>query len=141
MHKCTSVWKGDMVFDNIIDGHPVTIAERPDEGEIVAPSPKRLMLASLAGCTGLDVVSLLNKMRAPFEHLEMDVEADLSDDIPKVYTEIRLVYRFYGKQLKKNKIEKAVRMSQDVYCGVSAMMRKNCPIIWSIEYAEGMPEQ
>ena len=84
----------------------------------------------------MDVASLLKKMRVNLEGFEMDIEADLTDEHPKVYSEIRLIYRFYGSNLKRKKIEEAVRLSQEKYCGVSEMLKKNSPLEYSIEYVE-----
>jgi len=123
-----------MAFDSQIDKHTLRIDAPEPLGEDTGASPKKLLLSSLAGCTGIDVVSLLNKMKVSFDNFEMDVEADLTDEHPKVYSEIRLVYRFYGEDLNKAKIEKAIALSKDKYCGVSAMLQKNCPIVYSVEY-------
>ncbi len=127
-----------MAFDSQIDKHTVRIDTGGDLGDDTGPSPKKLLLASLAGCTGMDVVSLLKKMRVDVDGFEMDIEADLTEEHPVVYSEIRLVYRFYGSNLKREKIEKAVNLSKDKYCGVSAMLKKNSPIHYSIEYVEQM---
>lgn len=136
IHKVKTIWKDKMAFDSQIDNHILRIDTAGLLGDDTGPSPKKLLLASLAGCTGMDVVSLLNKMRVPFTNLEMDIEADLTDEHPKVYSEIRLIYRIYGHQLNKEKVEKAVDLSKDKYCGVSAMLKNNSPIIYSIEYVE-----
>ena len=93
-------------------------------------------MAALTGCTGIDVVMLLDKMRVNYTNIEMEVEADLSEEHPKVYTAIRLIYKFYGKDLNHKKVEKAVALSQDKYCGVSAMLKMICPLVYSIEYLE-----
>ena len=123
-----------MAFDSQIDKHTLRIDAPELLGENTGVSPKKLLLSSLAGCTGLDVVSLLNKMKVSFDNFEMDVEADLTNEHPKVYSEIRLVYRFFGEDLNKAKIEKAIALSKNKYCGVSAMLQKNCPIVYSVEY-------
>lgn len=136
IHKVKTTWKDKMAFDSHIDNHILRIDTAGLLGDDTGPSPKKLLLASLAGCTGIDVVSLLTKMRVPFTNLEMDIEADLTDEHPKVYSEIRLNYRIYGHQLNKEKVEKAVDLSKDKYCGVSAMLKNNSPIIYSIEYVE-----
>ena len=70
------------------------------------------MLASLAGCTGIDVVMLLDKMKASFSDFSIDVEAELSADHPKIYTHVTLVYRIRMKEAERPKMEKAVQMSQ-----------------------------
>lgn len=134
MHKVKTSWKNKMAFDSQIDTHVLRTDSSEPLGDDSGPSPKKLLLASLAGCTGVDVVSLLEKMRVPITGFEMDVEADLTDEHPKVYSEIRLIYRFFGEDLNTAKIEKAVKLSKDKYCGVSAMLQKNCPILSSIEY-------
>ena len=138
LHKIKTVWKENMAFDSQIDNHTLRIDTAAPMGNDTGPSPKKVLLASLTSCTGMDVVSLLKKMRVDFTNFEMDVEADLTDEHPKVYSEIRLIYRIFGNQLNKEKIKKAVDLSQERYCGVNAMLRKNSPITYSIEYIEGV---
>ena len=132
MHKIISTWSDKMAFDNHIGNHVVRIDTLPPLGDDSGPGPKSLMLASLAGCSGLDVVSMLNKMRVKYDRFDIEVEADLAEEHPKVYTHIRMVYRLTGKAIKREKVEKAVHLSHDRYCGVSAMLRKNCPIDYEI---------
>lgn len=137
-HRVNTIWKDKMAFDSQVDNHTIRIDTGGLLGDDSGPSPKKLLLSSLAGCTGMDVVSLLKKMRVNITGFEMDIEADLTEEHPKVYSEIRLIYRFFGNDLNKEKVEKSVRLSQEKYCGVSAMLRKNCPINYSIEYMEEM---
>jgi len=75
-------------------------------------------------------------MRVNFLNFEIDIHADLTTEHPKVYSEIRIIYRIFGNHLDKNKIKKAIDLSQEKYCGVSAMLKKNSPINYSIEYVE-----
>ena len=96
--------------------------------------PKRILLSSLAACTGMDVVSLLEKMRASVDGFEMEIEADLTEEHPKVFSEIGSSIVFSERISRKTKIEKAIAMSQETYCGVSEMLRKNSPLLYSIEY-------
>lgn len=138
MHSIKVKWVNKMAFDSQVDNHTIRIDTGELLGDNSGPSPKKLLLSSLAGCTGMDVVSLLNKMRATFTGFEMDVDADLTNEHPRVYSEIRLIYRFFGNNLNKEKIEKAVRLSQEKYCWVSAMLRKNSPVKYSIEYVGKM---
>ena len=138
MHSVKTKWVNKMAFDSQVDNHTIRIDTSGLLGNDTGPSPKKLLLSSLAGCTGMDVVSLLKKMRVTISGFEMDIDADLTEEHPKVYSEIRLVYRFYGVDLNKEKIEKAVRLSQEKYCGVSEMLRKNSPLNYSIEYVEKM---
>ncbi|MDN5201456.1 OsmC family protein [Fulvivirgaceae bacterium BMA10] len=134
MHKIKSSWVNKLAFDSYIDKHLLRMDTNGTLSDDTGPSPKKLLLSSLAGCTGMDVVSLLNKMRVPFTGLDIEVEADLTDEHPIVYSEIRLVYKIFGDDLDHDKVEKAVRLSQERYCGVSAMLRKNSPITYRIEY-------
>ncbi len=72
-------------------------------GDDSCPHPKKLLLSSLAGCTRMDVVSLLKKMRVDIAGFEMDIEADLTEEHPKVFSEIRLVYRFFLERISTKK--------------------------------------
>ena len=136
MHTVKTSWQNKMAFDSQIDNHTLRMDTGGLLGDDTGPSPKKLLLSSLAGCTGMDVVALLKKMRVPFTGMEIDIDADLTEEHPKVYSEIRLKYRIFGNDLNKGKIEKAVQLSQEKYCGVSAMLRKNSPINYTIEYIE-----
>jgi len=131
-----TVWKEKMAFESQLGNHVVRMDTTPEMGDDSGASPKQMLLAGLAGCTGMDVVSLLNKMRVPFTNFEMDIEADLTEEHPIVFSEIRLIYKFYGTDLDTAKVEKAVKLSQEKYCGVSAMLKKNSPIEYSIEYKD-----
>lgn len=108
----------------------------PELGDDSGPSPKQLVLAGLAGCTGMDAVSLLRKMRVDFKGFEINIEADLTEEHPIVFSEIRISYLIFGKDLNKDKVKKAIDLSQEKYCGVSAMLRKNSPINFTISYAD-----
>lgn len=135
-HSVKTTWKNKMAFDSQVGNHTLRLDTSGLLGDDSGPSPKPLLLTSLAGCTGMDVVALLKKMRVPFTGLEIDIDADLTTEHPKVYKEIRLKYLIFGENLNREKVEKAVRLSQEQYCGVSAMLRKNSPIHYSIAYAE-----
>lgn len=126
-------WQSKMAFDASVSGHHIQIdAAEQSGGENSGPGPKKLLLVALAGCTGMDVVSILKKMKVADYKFEMDVDADSTSDHPIVYSKIYLDYRFDGKELPTDKIKKAVDLSQDRYCGVSAMLRKAAPIITRI---------
>jgi len=133
LHKTSTQYVGKMEFDTVINGHHITLdTAAAGGGEDKGASPKPLLLSSLAGCTGMDVVSLLNKMHVVYSDFNIEVEADLGDEHPKMYTEIRLTY--FIKTEDKDKMEKAVNLSKDKYCGVSAMLSKVCPIVSNIVY-------
>jgi putative redox protein len=113
-------------------GHAVVV----DAGnEKSANSPLELVLIGLCGCTASDVVSILRKKREPFTSLDVRAEAERSDEFPRVFTSIRLVFRVGGKVTPKA-MEDAVRLSKEKYCSVSAMLEKSAKIEVSIEYGE-----
>lgn len=98
--------------------------------------PKELVLMALAGCTGSDVVSILQKKKANLTDFEINITAQQTEEHPKVFTEIDLEYIFYGKNLKVNDIERAIELSTSTYCGVSAMLRKAMKINHSYRIVE-----
>lgn len=134
-NKIKIKWQDKMLFDAESMGGNLKI-DAPEEGEGEGLRPKALMLTSLAGCTGMDVVSLLKKMRAEVDDLEIDVIAQLTDEHPKFYNKVHVEYRFYGKDFKKDKIEKAVNLSAEKYCGVMEMFRQFSTVTSEIKYIE-----
>jgi len=102
--------------------------------EKTASSPMELVLLALCGCTASDVVGILHKKREPFTGLEVHARGDRRDGYPAVYTEIKLTYRVSGAVARKS-MEDAVRLSEEKYCSVSAMLEKTAKITYTIEYA------
>ncbi len=112
--------KGKMAFEVEVNGHKIIIdAEENVGGEDMGPRPKPLMLAALGGCTAMDVVSILRKMRVNFETVNVKVDGELTEEHPKHFYKIHLTYEFTGRDLPREKLEKAINLSQDRYCGVS----------------------
>ena len=103
--------------------------------EKTANSPMELVLIALCGCTASDVVTILRKKREPFTSLEVKAEAERAASPPTVYTEIRLTYKVGGKVSHKA-VEDAVRLSEEKYCSVAAMLSKTAKITYTIEYLE-----
>ena len=102
------------------------------EGNEGATSPKELVLIALGGCTGMDVISILKKMRENVDRFEIDIDAESEEEKhPKVYTKIHILYNFWGDTLKKAVVEKAISLSQESYCSVSAMLKKSVEITYS----------
>lgn len=128
-HIIQSEWKGGLAFESNIDGHKIrTDAPTEAGGEDSAPSPKKLMLTALAGCTGIDVVSILKKMRVEVEKCNITVEGKLREEHPKYYEKIHLIYQFSGKNLPMDKLAKAVKMSEETYCGVMGLYKQGAEI-------------
>ena len=133
----TAVNTGGMAFEIEQDGHTYTVDADPSVGgQDRGPRPKALLLSGLAGCTGMDVASILAKMKMPYDRMTIEVSADLTDEHPRVYDRIRLKYIVTGENLDRTKIEKAISLSQEKYCGVSAMLAKTAGIDYEIVTSE-----
>jgi putative redox protein len=124
-HKTKVTHKDGLAFDVELDGHHFGIdADKEFGGRDYGPRPKPLILSALAGCTGMDVASVLGKMKMQYDSFHLDVEADMTEEHPKVYKNIHLKYVFSGKELDKEKIDKAIDLSLEKYCGVHVMLGK-----------------
>ena len=118
-----------MAFEGEVNGHKIYLdADDSVGGKNLGPRPKPFMMVALAGCTAMDVVSILKKMRVEFEGLRVEVEGELSDEHPKKYIGMKVIYRFKGKNLPLDKINKAVDLSKERYCGVSANYNASFPV-------------
>ncbi|KGE71588.1 OsmC family protein [Spirochaeta lutea] len=125
----TAQWKKAMAFDLTIEDATIPVdADEQFGGAGYGPKPKALMLTALAGCTGMDVVSMLGKMRIPFDSFSIEIEAKQADEHPKVYTDILVRYRFTGDQLNEDKIETAIELSLGKYCAVAATLKKTATL-------------
>ena len=126
-----------MSFETELDGHKLYIDASPEVGgNNKGPRPKAFMLLALAGCTGMDVVSMLKKMRVEFEALRIYVVAEETENHPKHYSSMKIVYEFKGKDLPMKKLERAVSLSEEEYCGVSAVYKKAIPVSTEIRVVE-----
>lgn len=124
-HIVNSEWKGNLTFKHDLNGHKITTdATAESGGNDLGASPKMLLLAGLAGCTGMDVVSILKKMRVDINSCLVRVEGIVRDEHPKYYEDVRVIYTFKGKDLPMDKLTKAVNMSQETYCGVAATLKE-----------------
>lgn len=124
-HVVDLAWTDKIAFEADMDGHKVVIdATKESGGSDLGPRPKKLMLTALAGCTGVDVIMILKKMKVEPEAFNVIVEADVTDEHPKHYSKMKVIYQFKGKDLPKDKLEKAVKLSEEKYCGVTAVYKK-----------------
>ncbi len=131
-------WMGEMAFNAEIDGHKILLdASEAGGGKNLGPRPKNLMLVALAGCTGMDIVSILKKMRVNAEGVSVRVNGTLTEEHPKHFTSMHISYEFKGKDLDPEKLQKAVDLSLERYCGVSASYRKAMEITHEIKILEG----
>lgn len=112
--------------------HWITM-DGPEEfgGSNAGIRPKELLLLALGGCTGSDVVSILQKKRADLQDFEINVSADMADEHPQVFTKIHIEYVFYGNNLQAKDIERAIELSQTKYCSVTKMLEKAAEVTHS----------
>ncbi len=123
--KIITRWQGGMKFESDVLGHKLVVdAAAEHGGEDAGPTPKILMLVALAGCTGMDAVSILKKMRVDVKAFDISVEADMREEHPKYYEKMHVIYEFTGKDLPLAKLEKAVNLSKERYCGVEAVYKQ-----------------
>jgi putative redox protein len=134
-HETKVTWVDDLKFDALQNGKTFRIDGNHDESASTGVRPKALILSSLAGCTGIDIVDLLKKMRVEFSEFSLDVKADLTEEHPKVYDKVYLTYYIRLQNAEdRDKMERAVSLSQDKYCGVSAMIRRFAELHVKVEY-------
>ncbi|MFH0866383.1 MAG: OsmC family protein [Bacteroidota bacterium] len=107
-------------------------ADEANGGRNKGPRPKTLTLASLAGCTGMDVIAILRKMHIEPEYFNVIAEGDLTEEHPKYFHKIHLVYEVKGAGIDAEKVDKAVSLSQEKYCGVSALLSKGAELTYEI---------
>ncbi len=124
-------WQDEMAFEASMheNTQKVMIDATPAVGgRNLGPRPKTLLLVSLGGCTAMDVISILKKMRITPDYFNVEVEGELTEEHPKYYHTITINYIFRGKDLPMDKLEKAVSLSQERYCGVTEMLRHSSKI-------------
>lgn len=126
-HAITATWTDGLHFEAVQQGQIIHLDSAAD-GLARGVSPKQLLLTALAGCTGMDVASLLPKLRVPFTSFTMRVEGALTDEHPKVYSDITVVYDVGTTEQYRPLVERAVNLSVERYCGVSAMLAATAQI-------------
>lgn len=127
-------WLSDMSFEGDVNGHKVYLdASAEHGGKNMGPRPKPMMLLALGGCTGMDVVSILRKMRVEFESLNIRVEGNLTEEHPKHFDKMKVIYEFKGDHLPLEKLQKAVDLSKERYCGVSANYRESMDLEYEVK--------
>lgn len=119
-------WLGNMAFEsNNPSGHNFKIdIAKEDGGDGSGMRPKALMLSSLAGCSGLDIASLIKKMKLEVSAFHIETIANLTEEHPRYYDHVKIEYHFYGDSLDEKKLQRAVDLSIEKYCGVMEMFRK-----------------
>ena len=134
-NKVITKWSEGMKFQTIgPNGSSITVGSSLEGDNQKVPSPKALMLSSLAACSGIDVVSILEKMKIKLSDFKINTIGSLTQEHPKYYKKVLMEYHFYGEQLDKKKINKAVNLSITKYCGVMEMFRSFAEITTKIHY-------
>lgn len=129
--KTSTKWKHDGVFESQQDGSSKGFTIDTDKKE--GPGPKSLLLSGLAGCSAIDVVEILKKQRVQFSDFSIDVESETTEDHPKVFKDIFVTYSIRTDASNEDKVKKAIDLSLDKYCGVSAMLKKNSAIHYKLQ--------
>lgn len=121
----TTMWLGGMKFESTNpSGNNLFIEATPENGEQAEGyRPKALMLSALAGCSGLDVASLIKKMKLNVADFKIEIEANLTEEDPKYYDKVGIHFHFFGNNLNEKKLQRAVDLSTEKYCGVMEMFR------------------
>lgn len=130
--KTSTTWIKEQQFDSVHEGNHIRVDGDKKNGH----GPKALLLSGLAGCSGIDVVDILAKKRVEFSDLVIDVEADTTEEHPKVFKDILITYRLKTAEENREKISKAIELSLNKYCGVSAMLKKNSDIDYKLEIVQ-----
>lgn len=127
------VWNGKMQFTGTTPSNFDIVMDAVPEhgGENKGPAPMELIPVALGGCTGMDVISILNKMKEKVEHFEMRITTERATEHPKVYTKVHIEYIFKGENLNEENIKKAIELSQNKYCSVSAILRETAEVTYS----------
>jgi putative redox protein len=131
-------WNGDMAFSGVApSGHEIKMdAAAEVGGQNTGPRPTELLLNAVAGCTGIDIISILKKMRLDVTGFHMDVKGDRADDHPKKFTHIHVHYALEG-DLPEEKVVRAIRLSKDTYCSVSHSLSAELTVSYSINGTKG----
>ena len=127
--KVITRWIDGMAFESEPGGYKIIVdASEEFGGRNRGARPKTLLLSALGGCTGMDVISILGKMRIHPESFRIEVSAEAQKDHPKIYEKIHVRYIFKGSELPYEKLESAVNLSRERYCAVNAMLGKSALI-------------
>ena len=128
MTKTTTTWKGAHEFTSSLEHNTIELDGSKKNGF----GPKALLLSGLAGCSGIDIVDILEKMRVAFSDFIIETSAEQTDEHPRVFKEIIITYRIKTAIENEERIKKAIELSLEKYCGVSAMLKKNSPVNYKL---------
>jgi putative redox protein len=127
--KTITHWQKDQQFKSYHGKNEIKIDGKREDGF----GAKALVLSAIAACSGIDVVDILLKMRVDFSDLEIEAEAEQTEEHPRVFKDIFVTYKLKTAKSNEEKVKKAIDLSLDKYCGVSAMLKKNSPIHYKLQ--------
>jgi len=136
------VLRDDMLFTGYSsNGFSLPLdAQKDVGGHDAGISPMELMLTALAGCTGMDVISILRKKKQDVTGFEVEVEGARADEHPKVYTEIWVRFTITGRNVDQKAVDRAIELSRDKYCGAAATLRHTATMHYSTDIREADEE-
>ena len=124
--EITATWNGEMTFvgQNAVGG---TVQMGALDGK-PGVGPMQLLLVAVAGCTGMDILSILQKKRAALTNMQVRVSGKRADDYPMIWTQIHITYLIWGNGIKPKDVEQAIELSENKYCSVGIMLGKSAEI-------------
>jgi putative redox protein len=131
-------WIGNMVFESDLEGYKIKLdADEKFGGTHQGPRPKHLILSALGGCTAMDIVSILSKKQVPLKEFHISVTGDLTEEYPKYYRTIHVIFTFKGENFENNpevleKVDRAIQLSWNKYCTVTALLNKSSEMSYDI---------
>jgi putative redox protein len=136
-YQAVVTWKAGRHFEGISNGHAIQMDSPLPTGSDQGMSPMSMLLVALGGCTGIDVVDILSKERQEITNLTVDINAERAKEYPMVFTKVELIFKVFGHGLRREAVERAVRLSKEKYCSVGIMLAKTAHISTIIEIEEG----
>ena len=127
--KTITYWQKDQQFKSYHGKNEIKIDGKREDGF----GAKALVLSAIAACSAIDIVDILGKMRVDFSDLEIETEAEQTEEHPRVFKDIFVTYKIRTDKSNAEKVKKAIDLSLDKYCGVSAMLKKNSPIHYKLQ--------
>lgn len=125
VHTAVTTWKGKMHFESLVNDHIVHMDKMVKHGgDDTGPRPKPLLLTAIGGCTGMEIMVIFDKMRIKIDAFEIHVEGELNDGTPKTYKSVQIIFSIKCNDDDREKIQRAIDLATEKYCGVLAMVRK-----------------
>lgn len=135
IHYAVTTWHEKMHFESLVNNHSIQLDKLEiNGGQNKGPRPKLLILSAIGGCAGMEIISILDKMRIKIDGLEIIVTGELNDTQPKIYKSIRILFNIESKNSDKRKVESAIQLAIEKYCGVVAMAKHFAEVISEINF-------